>query len=215
MGLFGYLGDVVSGNNYKRNTLLVDNLNLFGDRTERFKNKKAPKFVENWCLSCSAAAYKFLDFILFEAKNIERIDLKWIQPFREHINRLTVRSACDMFKVLACHNLALALSNKDFINFLKDHGINLVEFKTNNFDVFSFADAEKNLYKQLVELHKYDSAEEIYRTIRSQLFNKGYGISLEAEKELIANSSFSAYLGEVFTKTCSKCLNRLEPNLYF
>jgi hypothetical protein len=205
MGLFSHIGDVVSGKNYKRNVLLVDNLNFIAERVEGFKGKTRTRVARPWSDACALAAYAFLDYILFgEVRGEQEREL--VAPLRKNLDRVNKRSAYDMFKILVCYQLACVSDYSEFRKFLSksESRTGPVEIdqlwenlKKDIFQIWGFTEEDKNLYG---EFEAYVTEAVLYiQKVYREFVAKGYGF--EPEHTVFTAGVFGHLLVEGFSRT--------------
>ena len=215
MGFFSHIGDVISGKIDKRNILLNDNLNLIEERIENFKGKTRTNRSRAWCDACASSAYVFLDFLFFIQLH-NKDEIKFVEPLRNQLDRVSKKSAYDMFKVLVRYRLACNSGSSDFHNFiaegepaqkLAEPDVLFERFRDDVFEIWGFTEEDEDLYDKFEALL---SEPTIYflKTYR-EFVAKGYGF--KPENTITGTAVFSSLLERVFSRTFHMEISKRFP----
>jgi hypothetical protein len=201
MGFFEYLGDTLSGKNYKRNTLVVPNVDRIAKKVE---NRPQPDFVQQWVYSCVISINTLLNNLLFESIKeeggndsiiLEDGSKKPLNPFNENIEKLDEQRVFEIFKLLSGHYLAIFPQNEKNFSLLQKLEFGTTEFENEIFTIFDFTRADEATYRKLLGKFKKNPAG-YFLTLYKEIFDKAFG--MPNENNLAACMIFSEMLSSSY-----------------
>ena len=157
MGFFSNLGNALSGKTYKHNTLINSNVMRVYQKIQHLDGND---LLRPWVLCASAGISQVLQTMLFEDMHGEDGKDTFtfadgaavkINPFKQHLDKLTQEKTFEFFKLTAGFFLATFLKIEDNVSLLQRTGSSEQKFKDDIFLIFEFNAEDKNSYNELAQ----------------------------------------------------------------